>query len=190
MHIVNGLGTNDDLLNVDVNNDGNENAPVSTANGYVSMSEANAPRREMSELGMRAGHLANMYVNERERVIVTQAVVYAATPRTGAPVNRSISSFDPQPVASRASAPATMSAVTCCTSTTSTARPFTSRARDEFLRMSTTAHSRMVIRDPNAAQPTYVTWHGPDGQIFETTETPRVSLAPSHSMPAAIRVSS
>ena len=129
----------------------------------------------MSELDMRARHLENMYVNERERVIVTQAVVQAATPRTGAPVNRSIT---------------TMSAVTCCTSTTSTARPFATRARDGFLRISTTAHTRLVIRDPNAAQPTYVTWLGPDGQVFGTTEAPRVSLAQSYGMQAAIHVSS
>ena len=187
MHAINGIGTNDDFLNMENGrSDSLDGVPISNANVCVSAASAPGVRVSRNNLHTRGGQ----YVNERERVIVTQAVVQAAPRQTGPPVNRSISPFDPKVVASRVSAPATMSAVTCCTSTTSTARPFATRTRDDFLRMSTTAHSRLVIRDPNAAQPTYVTWHGPDGQVFGTTEAPCVSLAPSYSMPAAIRVSS
>ena len=56
--------------------------------------------------------------------------------------------------------------------------------------MSFTANTLLVIHDLNAAQAAYVAWHGQHGQILETTESPRVSLAPSYSMPTAIRVSS
>ena len=68
--------------------------------------------------------------------------------------------------------------------------PITTRSRDDFLHMSTTAYTRSVIRDPNAAQAAFVTWHGHQVQILGTTEAPRVSLVPSYSMPAAIHVSS
>ena len=127
---------------------------------------------------------------ESERVIVTQAVVHAAPQLTGAPTNRSVSPFKPEPVVSRVqSAPITMSSVRYCTTTTTTALPFATRLRDDYLRMSTTAYSRLIIHDPNAAQPAYVTWHGQNGQILGTTEAPRVSLAPSYRMPAVIHVS-
>ena len=82
-----------------------------------------------------------------------------------------------------------MSAVTCSTTTTTTALPYATRKRDNFLRMSTTAHTRWIIRDPRAARAAYVTWHGPQGEILGTAEAPRTSLAPSYSMPPAIRVS-
>ena len=151
MHAINEIGTNDDFLNMENGmSDSLNGVPISNANVYVHV--ASTPSVRVS------GKV--QYVNERERVIVTQAVVHAVRPQPGAPVNRSISPFNPEPVASRAGAPATMSAVTCSTSMTSMARPFAARAGDDFQRMSTTAHSRLVIRDPNAAQPTlrYVAW--------------------------------
>ena len=124
-------------------------------------------------------------------MITTQAIVQAAPQSTGAPVSRGVSPFSPEFVKSRAeSDPETMSAVTYCTTTTTTAMPFETRSRDDFLCMSTTAHTRLIIRDPNAARAAYVIWHGHQGKILRMTEVPRVSLAPSYSMPAAIHVSS
>ena len=84
-----------------------------------------------------------------EIIITTQAVVYIAPRSTGALVTRGMSPFGPELVVSPAeSALATMSTVTSCTTTTTTALPYPSRERDDFLRMSTTAHTRLVIRDP------------------------------------------
>ena len=83
-----------------------------------------------------------------------------------------------------------MSAVTCSTTTSTTALPYATRQHDDFLRMSTTSQARLIIRDPRAASAAYVTWHGPNGEILGTAEAPRTSIAPSYSMPPAIRVSS
>ena len=175
LHVVNGLGTKDDFLNINENDRVLDNAndmPVSVAS--VRVSAASAPSMQV-ERNVPQG-----------RVRTTQAVLHAAPHSTVAPVNRGISPFKPEPVVSRSgSAPATMSAVTCSTTTTTTARPYATRERDDFLRMSTTAHTRWIIRDP-----TYVTWHGPHGEILGKAEAPRSSLAPSYSMPQAIQVSS
>ena len=109
-----------------------------------------------------------------ERIVTTLAVVHAASQSTGGPVNRGLSPFEPEPVVPRAgSVPATMTAVTSCTTTTTTALPYTTRERDDFLCMSTTAQARLIIRDPRAASAAYVTWHGPNGEILGTAEAPR-----------------
>ena len=111
---------NDDLLHVG-NNFVRENeirvsedlngVPVSDVNVYVSAASAPSMRSE----------------DVREGVIVTQAEVHGAPQRTGAPVNRGISPINPEIEVSRAySAPATMSLVTYCTTTT-TALPFATR---------------------------------------------------------------
>ena len=101
--------------------------------------------------------------NERNRVSATRAAVHAATPTTTAAlVDRGVSPFNSRIEVSRVqSAPATMSAMTYCTS-------FASRARDDYLRLSTTAYSRLVTREPDAAA-AYVTWHGHYGQILGAT---------------------
>ena len=152
---------------------------MNIANAYVSVANNNnvsAPSRQ--------------YANERKRAIETQAVVHTTPQLTGAPVSWGVSPFSPEPVVSRVeSAPATMSAVTNCTTTTTTALPFATRLRDD-LRISTMEYTRLIIRNVNAVQAAYVTWHGQQGQILGTTGAPRVLLAPSYSMPAAIHVSS
>ena len=174
MHVANGLGTNDDFLNV--------NDPVYDNTNGMRVSAASAPSMQVGCDQRRMRY---------ERVVTTQAVLHAAPHSTGAPVDRGLSPFEPEPVVSRLeSAPATMSAVTCSTTTTTTAQPYATRERDDFLRMSTTAHTRWIIRDPPAARAAYVTWHGPHGEILGTAEAPRTSLAPSYSMPQAIHVSS
>ena len=176
IHVVNGLETNDDFLNVDnLNGEHVQSVPARNENLYVSA--ASAPIMQNA--------------NERERVTVTRAVVHAAPQQTGAPVSRVVSPFSPEPAVSCAEdTPATMSAVTNYTTTTTTPMPFATRSRDDFLRMSNTAYTRLIICDRNAAQAAYVTWHGQQEQILGTTEAPHVSLPPSYSMPAAIHVSS
>ena len=108
LHVMNGLGTNDDFLNV-----GNElrisdnlrGVPVSAANVCVSTASALSMRVGRDERRMR-----------HEQVSVTQPVVHAAPQSTGAPVSQELSPFGPELVESRSeSAPATMSAVTSAT---------------------------------------------------------------------------
>ena len=133
----------------------NLNVYVSVANNLGMRANDNADEREIR---------AVQNENEKDRVIATQAVVHATHQTTGSPVNRSLSPFNPETELSRVhSAPANMSSVTYCTTTT--------------------AYSRLTTRGPNAAQHAYVTWHG---QILGTTEALRVSLAPSYGMPDAI----
>ena len=86
MHAINGLGTNDDYLNMENGmSDGLNGMPISNANVYVNRASTPSVRAEGDNLQTHRVQ----YVNERKRVIVTQAVVHAATVRTGAPVNRS-----------------------------------------------------------------------------------------------------
>ena len=139
---------------------------------------------------MRMGCVSSMQVGRDqrrmryERIVTTQAVMDTVPRSTGASVTRRISPFEAELVVSRSeSAPATMSAVTSCTTTTTTPLPYATEERDDFLRMSTTAHTRLVIRDPQAVRAAYVTWHGPQGEILGRAEAPRTSLAPSYSMP-------
>ena len=93
MHIVNGLGTNDEFLN-DGNemriNDNANGVPGSTASVFMSAASVPSMRVERNERHMRY-----------DRVETTQAVVHAAPQSTGAPVNRGISAFELELVVSR-----------------------------------------------------------------------------------------
>ena len=149
LHVVNGLGTNDDFLNVNEHDRVHDNLngmPVSTASVRVSAASAPSVQIGRSERRMRY-----------ERIVTTLAVVHAASQSTGGPVNRGLSPLEPEPVVPRAgSVPATMTAVTSCTTTTTTALLYTTRERDDFLRMSTTAQARLIVRDPRAASAAHV----------------------------------
>ena len=167
LHIINRLGTNHELLNVgnDIVRE-NEMRMNENLNVYVSVAGMHGDNNT-NEHKMRGEQ--NEY--ERARVSVTQVEVHAALQLTGAPVNRSLSQFKPEVEVSRVpSVPAAISSVTYCTTTTTTALSFASRVRDDYLRMSATAYSRFITRDPNGAQPAYVTWHG---QMNKSSERPR-----------------
>ena len=132
MHVVNGIGTNDVFLNVNVNNctNGNLNGvPVRDTNVYVNT--ASAPSMRAWNYNQNAHGAQNE--SARERVPVVQAAVHAAPQPTGAPVSRGLCPFSPEPGVTRAdNAAASMSAVTYCTTTTTTALPFATRSRDDY----------------------------------------------------------
>ena len=116
----------------------NENlngAPVH--NVYVSVAY-NVGVRTSYNIRDEARGLENEHEREREResVSVSHSVVYAAPQQTGVPVTRGVSPFNPEIEVSRAyNASATMSSVTYCTTTTTTAVPFATRSLDDYLRI-------------------------------------------------------
>ena len=118
--------------------------------------------------------LSENKVMRRSNVQVWQANVHAAQPSAAGPrVSRGLSPFNPLIQAPPAHCVDTVTAATACTTTRSTSLPLV-RPRTDLLRITTSAHESMDLRDPNVDRPVYVFWQGQARRVLGAVEAPQV----------------